>query len=209
VVFGEHVAVVREGMGMRLAREHPQDADVVVAVPDSGVPAALGFARQSGLPFVLGLVRNHYVGRTFIEPRQSIRHFGVKVKLNAVRAIVEGRRIVLVDDSIVRGTTSQKIVTMLKSAGAAEVHLRISSPPTCHPCYYGIDTPQRRELIAAAASVEEIRAFVGADSLGYLSEEGMLSCFSGPASSFCTACFSGRYRILDGDEAGVVAKVER
>ncbi len=146
------------------------------AVPDSGVPAALGYSRASGLPFVLGLVRNHYVGRTFIEPRQAIRHFGVKVKLNPVRSAVAGKRVVLVDDSIVRGTTSRKIVMMLKAAGAKEVHLRISSPPTTGPCFYGIDTPERRELIAASQSVEEIRAFVGADSLGYLSEEGMLSC---------------------------------
>jgi len=209
LVFGEWVAVVRERMGMRLAEEHPAAADVVVAVPDSGVPAALGFARRAGLPFVLGLVRNHYVGRTFIEPRQSIRHFGVKVKLNAVRALVDGKRVVLVDDSIVRGTTSKKIVAMLKGAGATAVHLRISSPPTRHPCYYGIDTPKRRELIAASASVEEICSFVGADSLGYLSEEGMLACFSAGAGRFCTACFSGRYPVLDEEGPGILAKEER
>ncbi|HVN76846.1 MAG TPA: amidophosphoribosyltransferase [Thermoanaerobaculaceae bacterium] len=209
-VFGEDVGPARERLGEQLAREHPAAADIVVAVPDSGVPAALGFSRESGLPFVLGLVRNHYVGRTFIEPRQSIRHFGVKVKLNAVRAAVAGKRIVLVDDSIVRGTTSRKIVMMLKSAGAREVHLRISSPPTIGPCFYGIDTPQRRELIAASQSVEQIRAFVGADSLGYLSEEGMLACLETPAPNFCTACFSGRYRVLDDDgENGTVAKEER
>jgi amidophosphoribosyltransferase len=208
-VFGEDVGVVREQLGERLAREHPAAADIVVAVPDSGVPAGLGFSRESGLPFVLGLVRNHYVGRTFIEPRQAIRHFGVKVKLNPVRSAVAGKRVVLVDDSIVRGTTSRKIVMMLKGVGAREVHLRISSPPTIGPCFYGIDTPERRELIAASQSVEEIRAYVGADSLGYLSEEGMLSCLRTPPKHFCTACFSGNYRVLDEDRADIVAKEER
>ena len=209
-IFGENVAQVRERLGEALAREHPADADVVVGVPDSGVPAALGYSRRSGVPFALGLVRNHYVGRTFIEPRQSIRHFGVKVKLNAVRALVEGRRVVLVDDSVVRGTTSRKIVMMLKAAGAREVHLRISSPPTTGPCFYGIDTPERRELIAASQSVEQIRAYVGADSLGYLSEEGMLGCLETPAESFCTACFSGNYRVLDTDgHADVMDKHNR
>jgi len=209
-IFGEDVGAVREKLGERLAREHPAAADIVVAVPDSGVPAGLGFSRESGLPFVLGLVRNHYVGRTFIEPRQAIRHFGVKVKLNPVRSAVAGKRVVLVDDSIVRGTTSRKIVMMLKGAGATEVHLRVSSPPTNGPCFYGIDTPERRELIAASQSVEEIRAYVGADSLGYLSEEGMLSCLRTSPANFCTACFSGNYRVLDEeDRAGVVAKEER
>jgi amidophosphoribosyltransferase len=209
-IFGEDVGMVREQLGERLAREHPAAADIVVAVPDSGVPAGLGFSRASGLPFVLGLVRNHYVGRTFIEPRQTIRHFGVKVKLNPVRSAVAGKRVVLVDDSIVRGTTSRKIVMMLKGVGATEVHLRISSPPTTGPCFYGIDTPERRELIAASQSVEEIRAYVGADSLGYLSEEGMLSCLQTPPQNFCTACFSGNYRVLDEeDRAGTVAKEER
>jgi amidophosphoribosyltransferase len=208
-VFGEDVGMVREQLGERLAREHPAAADIVVGVPDSGVPAGLGFSRESGLPFVLGLVRNHYVGRTFIEPRQAIRHFGVKVKLNPVRSAVAGKRVVLVDDSIVRGTTSRKIVMMLKGAGATEVHLRISSPPTIGPCFYGIDTPERRELIAASQSVEEIRAYVGADSLGYLSEKGMLSCLQTPPQNFCTACFSGNYRVLDEDRAGVVVKDER
>jgi amidophosphoribosyltransferase len=209
-VFGEDVGAVRERLGERLAREQPAPADIVVAVPDSGVPAALGFARASALPFVLGLVRNHYVGRTFIEPRQAIRHFGVKVKLNAVRSAVIDKRVVLVDDSIVRGTTSRKIVLMLKAAGAKEVHLRISSPPTIGPCYYGIDTPERRELIAASQSVEDIRAFVGADSLGYLSEEGMLACLATPPANFCTACFSGNYRVLDEEQrADIVAKDER
>jgi amidophosphoribosyltransferase len=208
-VFGEDVGPARERMGEQLAREHPAAADVVVAVPDSGVPAALGFARQSGVPFALGLVRNHYVGRTFIEPRQAIRHFGVKIKLNPVRAVVAGKRVVLVDDSIVRGTTSRKIVMMLKHAGAKEVHLRISSPPSVAPCFYGIDTPERKELIAAQQSVEEIRAFVGADSIGYLSEQGMLSCLETPAEHFCTACFTNRYRVLDDNGVGIVAKEER
>jgi amidophosphoribosyltransferase len=196
-VFGEDVATVRTAFGRRLAVERPAAADVVVPVPDSGVPAALGYAGQSGLPFDFGLVRNHYVGRTFIEPRQAIRHFGVKVKLNPARAVIGGRRVVLVDDSIVRGTTSRKIVAMLRSAGAREVHLRISSPPTTGPCFYGIDTPERAELIAASKSVEEIRDFTGADSLGYLSEAGMLSCLATLPENFCTACFSGRYRVLD------------
>jgi amidophosphoribosyltransferase len=207
-VFGEDVGVVRQRMGERLALEQPAEADVVVGVPDSGIPAALGYARSSGLPFVLGLVRNHYVGRTFIEPKQSIRHFGVKVKLNPVRALVEGKRVVLVDDSIVRGTTSRKIVTMLKQAGAKEVHLRISSPPTVGPCFYGIDTPERKELIAANSSVEEIRAFVGAESLGYLSEAGMLACLESPPENFCTACFSGRYPVLTEGQA-LLTKAQR
>ena len=209
VVFGEDVGPVRERLGEQLAREQPASADIVVPVPDSGVAAAIGYAKVAGLPFVMGLVRNHYVGRTFIEPRQAIRHFGVKVKLNPVRALVAGRSVVLVDDSIVRGTTSRKIVMMLKAAGAREVHLRISSPPTTNPCFYGIDTPERRELVAASHTVEETRAFVGADSLGYLSERGMLSCLATPAESFCTACFSGRYRVLDEGHAEVLAKEER
>lgn len=207
-VFGEDVGVVRQRMGERLALEQPADADVVVGVPDSGIPAALGYAKVSGLPFVIGMVRNHYVGRTFIEPKQSIRHFGVKVKLNPVRAVVAGKKVVLVDDSIVRGTTSRKIVMMLKQAGAKEVHLRISSPPTIGPCFYGIDTPERRELIAANATVEEIRAYVGADSLGYLSVEGMLACLQSPQGNFCTACFSGRYPLLP-EGAPALAQAER
>lgn len=208
-VFGEDVQAVRLELGRQLAREHPVPVDVVVGVPDSGIPAALGYAHESGVPFALGMVRNHYVGRTFIEPRQSIRHFGVKIKLNAVRSVVDGRRVVLVDDSIVRGTTSRKIVTMLRHAGAREVHMRISSPPTIGPCFYGIDTPERRELIASSQSVEQIRAFVGADSLGYLSEAGMLGCLKTPAEHFCTACFSGRYPVLDEDGATEVMGKDR
>jgi amidophosphoribosyltransferase len=194
-VFGRSVAASRQGFGRRLAREHPAEADVVVPVPDSGMYAALGFAEESGIPFALGLVRNHYVGRTFIEPKQAIRHFGVKVKLNPVREVVEGKRVVLVDDSIVRGTTSRKIVKMIREAGAREVHVRVSSPPTMNTCHYGIDTPTRGELIAANQSVEEIRRFIDADSLGYLSVEGMLDAFGRPQQATCTACFTGIYPV--------------
>src|SRR5262249_44463654 len=194
-VFGRSVAASRQAFGRKLAREHPAQADVVVPVPDSGMYAALGFAEESGIPFALGLVRNHYVGRTFIEPKQSIRDFGAKVKLNPVREVVEGKRLVLVDDSIVRGTTSKNIVRMLRDAGAKEVHVRISSPPTRASCHYGIDTPTRRELIASTASVEEIREFIGSDTLGYLSPEGMLQAFGRPQQSTCTACFTGIYPV--------------
>ena len=197
VVFGNSVAETRQRFGAQLAREHPVPADVVVPVPDSGVYAALGYALESGIPFQYGLVRNHYVGRTFIEPKQTIRSFGVKVKLNPVRELVKDKRIVLIDDSIVRGTTSKKIVRMLKDAGAAEVHMRISSPPTSWPCYYGIDTPERQDLIASTHSIDDIRSFIEADSLGYLSEEGMLEAVrrdgDDPKSLYCTACFSGKY----------------
>lgn len=195
VVFGDAVSTVRERLGARLAREQPSPAEIVVPVPDSGLYAALGYARESGLPFVLGMTRNHYVGRTFIEPRQSIRNFGVKIKLNPVRAAIAGKSVALVDDSIVRGTTSRKIVQMVREAGAREVHLRISSPPTRWPCFYGIDTPRRSELIAAQQTVEEIAAFVGADSVGYLSLEGLLAALSGPSESYCTACWSGDYPV--------------
>src|SRR5215831_4228750 len=194
-VFGRSVAASRQGFGRRLAREHPAQADVVVPVPDSGMYAALGFAEESGIPFALGLVRNHYVGRTFIEPKQAIRHFGVKVKLNPVREVVNAKRVVLVDDSIVRGTTSRKIVKMIREAGAKEVHVRVSSPPTMNTCHYGIDTPTRGELIAANQSNEEIRRFIDADSLGYLSVEGMLEAFGRPQQATCTACFTGIYPV--------------
>ena len=205
VVFGNSVAEVRQRFGAQLAREHPVDADAVVPVPDSGVFAALGYALESGIPFQYGLVRNHYVGRTFIEPKQTIRSFGVKVKLNPVRELVGGKRIVLIDDSIVRGTTSKKIVRMLKDAGAAEVHMLISSPPTSWPCYYGIDTPERTQLIGATHSLEEIRTFIEADSIGYLSEEGLLAAVKKddePRNLYCTACFTGKYPVkLDGEKA--------
>lgn len=202
-VFSQNVAEVRKRFGARLAIEHPVEADIVVPVPDSGVFAALGYAQASGIPFEFGLVRNHYVGRTFIEPKQSIRHFGVKVKLNPVRKAVEGKRIILIDDSIVRGTTSKKIVRMLKDAGAKEVHMRISSPPTTGPCYYGIDTPQRRDLIAAQKSCDEIREYIEADTLGYLSAEGMLAAVAKQGEDanrlYCTACFTGDYPVTHDD----------
>lgn len=194
-IFGKNVYMVRKEMGRQLAREHGVDADVVIAVPDSGVPAAMGFAEESGIPFELGLIRNHYVGRTFIEPQQSIRHFGVKIKLNPVRDVLQGKRVIVIDDSIVRGTTSRKIVKMVRNAGAREVHMRISSPPTSYPCFYGIDTPNRKELISASHTVEEIRKYITADSLGYLSNEGLLGAVGLPNATFCTACFCGDYPI--------------
>jgi len=193
-LFGNSVYQVRKQLGMQLAREQPAQADLVIAVPDSGVPAAIGFSKESGIPYDVGLIRSHYVGRTFIEPQQSIRHFGVKLKLSAVREVLKGKRVVVVDDSIVRGTTSRKIVKMVKAAGATEVHLRISSPPTRWPCYYGIDTPSRQELIASSHSVEEIARYVTADSLGYLSLSGLGAAVGDEASkTFCNACFSGDY----------------
>ena len=194
-LFGDSVSQVRTKMGEALAKEQPASADLVVPVPDSGLFAALGFSRASGIPFEFGLIRNHYVGRTFIQPQQEIRDFGVRVKLNPVRELIAGKRIVLVDDSIVRGTTSRKIVRMVREAGAAEVHLRISSPPTRWPCHYGIDTPNREDLIAARQSIDEISRFVEADSLGYISVEGLLACLSGAADSYCTACWMGDYRV--------------
>jgi amidophosphoribosyltransferase len=190
-LLGESVQAVRKRLGARLWEEHPVGVDVVVPVPDSGVCAALGFASAAGVPYDMGLVRNHYVGRTFIQPTQQIRNFGVRVKLNPVREILDGKRIALIDDSIVRGTTSRKIVQLCRDAGAREVHLRISCPPTVGPCRYGIDTPDKDELIAANQSVEEIRKFVSADSLGYLSLEGMLSAAAREADEVCTACWTG------------------
>ncbi|PSH04853.1 MAG: amidophosphoribosyltransferase [Acidobacteria bacterium] len=195
LVFGMSVQQAREQMGRYLAREAPVDADLVVGVPDSGLTAALGYARESGIPMQFGLVRNHYVGRTFIEPEQRVRDFGVKLKLNPVRRLLVGKRVILIDDSIVRGTTSQKIVRLVRDAGATEVHMRISCPPTTSPCYYGVDTPERRHLIAARKSVEEVREFIGADSLAYLSLEGLrASCgdLEGE-SSYCTSCYTGVY----------------
>lgn len=201
---GRSVYEVRKELGRTLARESPIDADVVIPVPDSGVPSAIGYATERRLPFEMGLIRSHYVGRTFIEPQQSIRHFGVRLKLNPVEPILKGKRVVVLDDSIVRGTTSRKIVKMVRDAGAREVHLRIASPPTQWPCYYGIDTPTRRELIASSHSVEEIARYVTADSLGYLSLEGMIDAVSRlggpgaapmPASHVCHACFSGQYAV--------------
>ncbi|HET9372330.1 MAG TPA: amidophosphoribosyltransferase [Vicinamibacterales bacterium] len=194
-VFGKSVNEVRTEFGRVLAREQPAEADVIVPIPDSGVCAATGFSEASGLPLQMGLIRNHYVGRTFIEPHQSIRHFGVRVKLNPVKSILNGRRVVLVDDSIVRGTTSRKIVKMVRAAGASEVHMRISCPPTISPCFYGVDTPRRSELIAATHSIEEIRRYIGADSLGYLSIEGLLSGVGSSRGSYCTSCYTGQYPV--------------
>jgi amidophosphoribosyltransferase len=194
-LWGQNVYHVRKAMGRRLAEEYPADADIVVPVPDSGVGAALGYAERSGIPFEMGLIRNHYVGRTFIEPRQGIRHFGVRIKLNPMREALEGRRVVVVDDSIVRGTTSRKIVRMIRSAGAKEVHLRISSPPIQWPCYYGIDTPTRKQLIASSHKVEEIRRYLEADSLGYLSLDGLIKAVGGDDARFCHACFTGEYKV--------------
>ncbi|MBI5561527.1 MAG: amidophosphoribosyltransferase [Deltaproteobacteria bacterium] len=194
-VFGANVYDVRTRLGERLAREHPVKADIVIPVPDSGVPAAIGFARASGIPFEMGIVRNHYVGRTFIEPKDSIRHFGVKIKLNAIRDVIRGKRVVVVDDSIVRGTTSRKIIRMIRDAGAAEVHMRISSPPTVSACHYGIDTPRVTELIAAKKSNEEIRAFITSDTLGYLSVAGLYGAVVAAGGSFCDACFTRSYPV--------------
>src|SRR5712671_462915 len=224
LVFGRVVEQSREMLGRLLAREHPVPADVVVPVPDSGVPAALGYAHESGVPFRMGLIRNHYVGRTFIEPQQAIRDFGVKLKLNPVRGLLEGKRVVLVDDSIVRGTTSRKIVHLVREAGATEVHMRISCPPTISPCYYGVDTPTREELIAAdesrgrprlteaeietlegkldqgQRSLEEIRRYLGADSLGYVSLENLRRAVEDSRGSYCTSCYTGIYPV-DGSQA--------
>jgi amidophosphoribosyltransferase len=193
VVFGRPVNESRERLGRLLAQEHPAVADLVTPVPDSGVPAAIGYAAESGIPFRMGLIRNHYIGRTFIEPEQAIRDFGVKLKLNPVRRMLEGKRVVLVDDSIVRGTTSRKIVRLMREAGAAEVHVRISCPPTISPCYYGVDTPRREELIGANNSVEQIRQFLGADSLGYLSLKSMRAAVEDTEGKFCTSCYTGSY----------------
>ena len=194
-IFGKNVYMVRKELGRQLAREHGVEADIVIAVPDSGVPAAMGYAEEAGIPFELGLIRNHYVGRTFIEPQQSIRHFGVKIKLNPVRDILKGKRVVIIDDSIVRGTTSRKIVKMVRNAGASEIHMRISSPPTSYPCYYGIDTPNRKELISASHTIDEIRKYITADSLGYLSQHGLLKSVGMDNTPYCTACFAGDYPI--------------
>ncbi len=202
-VFGRWVQESRDRMGRQLARESGVPADVVVPVPDSGVTAALGYAEEAHIPFRLGLIRNHYVGRTFIQPEQRVRDFGVRLKLNPVRNLLEGKRVVLIDDSIIRGTTSRKIVRMVRGAGAKEVHLRISCPPTVSPCFYGVDTPSKRDLIAANHSIEEIRQFIEADSLAYLSLEGLLaSCDGGEGNHFCVACYTGNYptQWIDVDE---------
>jgi len=195
-VFGKSVNEVRTNLGRMLAREQRVDADVVVPVPDSGVCAAMGYADEAGIPLRMGLIRNHYVGRTFIQPQSAIRHFGVKVKLNPVRSILDGKRVVLVDDSIVRGTTSRKIVRMVRAAGAKEVHVRVSCPPTVSPCYYGIDTPRKSELIAATHTLEEIRDFLEADSVGYLSLAGLQTAVGSSHVSYCTSCYTGQYPVV-------------
>jgi len=202
-IFGANVYQVRKNLGVELAREHPIEADIVIPVPDSGVPAAIGHAEESGLPFQMGIIRNHYVGRTFIEPQDAIRHFGVKIKLNTVRETIKGKRVVVVDDSIVRGTTSRKIIKMVRNAGAKEVHMLISSPPSVSPCYYGIDTPTKQELIASSHSIEEIRKYITADSIGYLSLEGLYRAVSKAGGSFCDACFTSAYPLDFPEERGV------
>jgi len=196
LVNGKAVYKAREKMGRRLAQESPvPDADVVIPVPDSGVASAIGFANEAKLPFEMGLIRSHYVGRTFIEPQDSIRHFGVRLKLSPVRSVVDGKRVVVVDDSLVRGTTSRKIVKMLRGAGAREVHLRISAPPTTHPCFYGIDTPNRSELVAASHTIDETAKYVTCDSLAYLSHEGMMASVGSDGTGYCSACFTGKYPV--------------
>lgn len=205
LVNGESTYKARLAMGRRLAKEHPVEADVVIPVPDSGLPAALGYAKESGIPFEMGLIRSHYVGRTFIEPQEQIRHFGVRLKLSPIRSVVDGKRVIVVDDSLVRGTTSRKIVKMLRAAGAREVHLRISAPPTTHSCFYGIDTPNRSELIASSHSPDEIARYVTCDSLAYVSHTGMMEAVGSDANGtgFCSACFTGNYPVpLDGQAEG-------
>ena len=194
VLFGDTVYNVRKKLGRLLALEHPAEADMVVPVPDSGIPAAIGYAQELNIPWELALIRNHYVGRTFIEPSQSIRHFGVKVKLNAIKSMFAGKRVVVVDDSIVRGTTARKIIKMIRAAGAKEIHVRISSPPTDYPCYYGIDTPTRKELIASSHSVDDIRRYITADTLGYIDSNALTEVVN-CQHSFCDACFTGNYPI--------------
>jgi amidophosphoribosyltransferase len=200
ILNDKNVYQVRKAIGAELAKDAPSDADLVVPVPDSGLPAAIGYAAQAGLPFELGIIRNHYVGRTFIEPTDQVRHLGVKLKHNANIAMIKGKRVVLVDDSIVRGTTSKKIVAMVREAGASEVHMRIASPPTTHSCFYGVDTPERDKLLAANMSVEEMREFIGADSLAFLSIDGVYRAL-GEANrdskqpQYCDACFTGDYPI--------------
>jgi amidophosphoribosyltransferase len=194
-LYGANVHEMRKALGRRLAKEQPaEDAEVVIPVPDSGVPAAIGFAEASNLRFDMGIIRSHYIGRTFIEPKQSIRDFGVKLKLNPVRHCVEGKSIVVVDDSLVRGTTSKKLIRHLREAGARKVHMRISAPPTTHSCFYGIDTPTRTELVGSSLTPDQICDFIGADSLGYLSLPGLVSVASAQVGEgFCHACFSGQY----------------
>jgi amidophosphoribosyltransferase len=209
MVFGRTVQNSRDKMGVLLAQESPVPADLVVPVPDSGVAAAIGYARESGIPFAFGLIRNHYVGRTFIEPRKAIRHFGVKVKLNPVRDLLRGKRVILIDDSLVRGTTSRKIVKMVRAAGATEVHMRITCPPTISPCYYGVDTPTRKELIASDHTLEEICTRIEADSLAYLSLPGLLQAVNSKPNEFCSACYTGKYPLEFADMMPDAKEAER
>jgi amidophosphoribosyltransferase len=194
-IYGESVYLVRKKLGARLAEEAPADADFVMPIPDSGNYAALGFAEKMKLPFEMGMIRNHYVGRTFIQPSQKVRDFGVKVKLNPVRDLLKGKRVVVVEDSIVRGTTSRTRIRALREAGAKEIHMRVSCPPHCYPCYYGIDFPTREELVASTRNVEEIRKFIGVDSLAYLSLKGMVGSMPQPSDNFCLACYNGQYTV--------------
>jgi amidophosphoribosyltransferase len=194
VVFGEYVNRPRRELGRQLAREHPAEADIVIPVPDSATLAALGYSEESGIPFDIGLHRNSYVGRSFMNPSQKMRDLMVRVKLNPIRDVLEGKRVVVVDDSIMRGTVSRKLVGLIRDGGATEVHVRISSPPNRFPCFYGVDTPTRKELIASDHTIEEIRKYIRADTLGYLSIEGMLKCMKSP-KDFCTACFDGNYPV--------------
>ena len=198
-IYGSNVYNMRKKMGHALARQAPVEADIVIPVPDSGNISALGFSEESGIPFEMALIRNHYVGRTFIEPQSQIRHFGVKVKLNAVAESIKGKRVVVLDDSIVRGTTSRKIVKMIRDAGATEVHVRIASPTTLYPCYYGIDTPDQEELIGSKLTLEEICRYITADSLEYLDKDVMMGVVETEDSGFCAACFDGEYPIKDGE----------
>ena len=197
LLYGESVHEMRKKLGRQLAKEHPaKGADLVIPVPDSGVPAAIGFAEQSGVPFDMAIIRSHYIGRTFIEPKQSIRDFGVKLKLNPINHLIKGKSVVIVDDSLVRGTTSRKLVKHLKDAGAKEIHMRISAPPTTHSCFYGVDTPTKKELLASSHSTAQIKDFIGADSLGYLSLDGLVQAASETAGEgYCHACFSGQYPV--------------
>jgi amidophosphoribosyltransferase len=194
-IFGQNVYGVRRELGVQLAREHPAEADIVIPTPDSGFSSAIGYGHEAKIPIELGLIRNHYVGRTFIEPRQSIRHFGVKIKLNPVKEIIKGKGVAVIDDSIVRATTSRKIMKMIRRAGAERIDVRISSPPITHPCFFGIDTPVKSELIASSHTIEEINRYITSDTLGYLSVEGLKRCVGDENSSFCYACFTGGYPI--------------
>ncbi|MGD1001079.1 MAG: amidophosphoribosyltransferase [Candidatus Brocadiia bacterium] len=195
MVFGQNVHEVRKKLGAQLAREHPVEADVVVPIPDGGNSAAIGYSRESGIPLDYGFIRNHYIGRTFIQASQAQRSIGVAIKLSPVEEVVRGKRVIVVDDSIVRGTTSRAKLAQLRDAGARELHMRVTCPPHCHPCYYGIDFQAKRELIAARSPLEEIRRFLKLDSLGYLSVDGMLSCVKPPKENYCAACFTGEYAV--------------